>query len=73
MTWFNVKFIFDNDHTQHLSYYVEALDIIEAENKAFEKLGENGKKQGQVNLFRIRFQIAQYTQQRFHEYLELKS
>ena len=44
MTWFNVKFIFDNDNTQHLSYYVEALDIIEAENKAFEKLGENGKK-----------------------------
>lgn len=44
MTWFNVKFIFDNDNTQHLSYYVEALDIIEAESKAFEKLGENGKK-----------------------------
>jgi hypothetical protein len=44
MTWFNVKFIFDNDEKQHLSYYVEASDIIEAENKAFEKLGENGKK-----------------------------
>jgi len=44
MTWFNVKFIFDNDQTQHLSYYVEASDIIEAENKAFQKLGENGKK-----------------------------
>ena len=44
MTWFNVKFIFNNDETQHLEYYVEALDIIEAEQKAFEKLGENGKK-----------------------------
>ena len=44
MTWFNVKFIFDNDQTQHLSYYVEASDIIQAEKKAFQKLGENGKK-----------------------------
>ncbi len=44
MTWFNVKFIFDNDEKQNLAYYVEASDIIDAENKAFEKLGENGKK-----------------------------
>lgn len=44
MTWFNVKFIFDNDQSQNLAYYVEASDIIDAENKAFEKLGENGKK-----------------------------
>ncbi len=43
MTWFNVKFIFDNDQTKHLSYYVEALDIIDAETKAFKKLGSNGQ------------------------------
>ena len=35
--------------------------------------GENGKKQGQGDLFRIWFQIAQYTQQRFHKYLEPES
>jgi len=44
MTWFNVKFIFDNDQSQHLEYFVEASDIIQAEEKAFLKLGDNGKK-----------------------------
>ena len=43
MTWFKVKFIFDNDETKHLEYFVEASDIIDAENKAFQKLGTNGK------------------------------
>lgn len=44
MTWFKVKFFFENDDTKHLEYFVEASDIIDAEHKAFQKLGENGQK-----------------------------
>lgn len=44
MTFFNVKFFFDNDKNQHLEYYVEASDVVAAEKKGFEKLGSNGKK-----------------------------
>jgi hypothetical protein len=44
MTWFKVKFEFDNVKNETLTYYVEASDIIEAEKLAFERLGENGKK-----------------------------
>lgn len=43
MIWYRVVFTFDNDESKTLSHYVQASDIIDAENKAFEKLGENGK------------------------------
>ncbi len=43
MIHYDVKFIFDNDNSKHLSYYVEASDIIEAEKLAFKKLGTMGQ------------------------------
>jgi len=42
-TSFKVKFVFENDKIKHLTYFVSASDMIQAEKIAIKKLGQKGK------------------------------
>jgi len=42
-TSFKVKFVFENDNSKHLTYYVKETDMLKAEEVAKQKLGQKGK------------------------------